>query len=124
MKVLVTEDDDITRKILHKSIQNAGFDVVTVKDAQEAIKILEKNGIDVVIIDIYMPGIDGIELIRIIRNELKNNLPIAVLSREKSEHMVVKAFEAGADDFVTKPFEATNLIDRINKLVQKHGRPV
>ncbi|MFO7658319.1 MAG: response regulator [Bacteroidales bacterium] len=124
MKVLVTEDDEITRKLLKKCIQNAGFEVVMADNAHKAIEILGKKRFDAIIVDIYMPGIDGIELIRIIRNELKNNIPIAVLSREKSEMMVVKAFEAGADDFIIKPFEANNLTDRLNKLVLKNERPV
>lgn len=120
MRILITEDDTLTRKILQKSIQKTGFDVITAKNAKEAVSKLKDNKFDIILIDIYMPGIDGIDLIRIIRNEMKSNIPIAVLTRDKSEEMVVKAFEAGADDFILKPFDEDELTARIIKLGTKN----
>ncbi len=121
MKILITEDDALTRKILQKSLNNSGFEIFLAKNAKEAISRLKTDKLDLLLLDIYMPGIDGIELIHIIRNDLKNNIPIAVITRDKSEEMVVKAFEAGADDFILKPFDDEDLSKRLVKLAEKNG---
>lgn len=120
MKILITEDDALTRKILQKSLSNAGFEIYLAKNAKEAISRLKSDKLDLVLIDIYMPGIDGIELIHIVRNDMKNNVPIAVITRDKSEEMVVKAFEAGADDFILKPFDDEDLSGRLLNLIEKY----
>jgi DNA-binding response OmpR family regulator len=120
MKILITEDDTLTRKVLEKSIQKAGDCTVSSSSGEDAVLKLQNEIFDVVLIDIHMPGLDGIELIRIIRNELKNNVPIGVITRDKSEEMVLKAFEAGADDFIIKPFDDIYLQKRILKLAAKN----
>ena len=119
MKILVAEDDSLTRKVLQKTLHKAGFNVILAKNAKEAIAGFEQSKPEIILIDIYMPGMDGIKLIRLIR-DLNINIPVAVITRDKSEEMVVKAFEAGADDFILKPFDEQDLTERLLKLRAKN----
>lgn len=120
MNILIADDDPMTRKILEKTIQKGGHKVVSASNSSDALSRLQNENFTVVLIDIYMPGMDGIGLISVIRNELNNNVPIGVITRDKSEEMVLKAFEAGADDFILKPFDMDDLQRRIIKLAAKN----
>ncbi len=120
MKILVTEDDPMTRKVIEKALTTAGMEVVTSENGNDALNILSSQSFDVILIDIHMPVFNGIELIKKIRDDLCINTPIAIVTREKSETMVRDAFEAGADDYISKPFEKDYLLKRIEKISAKN----
>ncbi len=120
MKVLICEDDNLTLQALEHSIKVEGFETITAKDGLEAKGILEREAVDLLVTDLHMPNIDGLELITYTRSTLKNTLPIIMLTRVGSEDMVLKAFELGADDYITKPFSPKELSLRIRKALMRN----
>lgn len=119
MKVLICEDDSLTLQALEHSIKVEGYETLTARDGLEAKKLLEKEEIDLLVTDLHMPNIDGLELISYIRNSLKSTFPVIMLTRVGSEDIVLKAFELGADDYITKPFSPKELSLRIRKALMR-----
>jgi DNA-binding response OmpR family regulator len=119
MKILIVEDDTMTRKAIEHRVINDGYEVALAADGKEAIDILRKEKIDLLVTDLHMPHVTGLELIKIVRNELKNKMPIIMLTRVGLEETVYKAFELGADDYMTKPFNPDELSLRIKKSLIK-----
>jgi len=117
MKILITEDDILTGKLISKVFKQPDNEIIHVSNALSAIQHLENEVFDLALIDIHMPGFDGIELIRYIRNELKLTLPIIVITRDNYKETLFKALEAGADDFINKPFEMNDLYERVTQLI-------
>jgi two-component system, OmpR family, response regulator VicR len=120
MKILICEDDSMTLQALEHSIRQEGYTTVTARDGLEAKSILDNESIDFVLTDLHMPNIDGLELIEHIRNKLKKNFPIIMLTRVGSEDTVLKAFEIGADDYITKPFSPKELSLRIKRALMRN----
>ncbi len=114
MKVLVVDDDGITREMLRHALSEAGYDVETAGDGREALDVLRKGTARLVISDWEMPNMNGLELCQAIRAEDFNGYVYFVLltSHGKSEH-VVTGLSAGADDYITKPFEPAELKMRV-----------
>lgn len=119
MKALIVEDDSMTRKAIEHSLKLDGFIVVTAENATNAMEILRVDDIDVLLTDIHMPHISGLDLVVFVRNELHKNLPIIIVTRVGAEETIMKAFELGADDYITKPFVPTELSLRIKKALLK-----
>lgn len=119
MKILVCEDDVMTQKAIEHKLNSENFDVVKAADGEEAVNVLENNNIDLIITDLHMPKLDGLELINYVRNEKNKNIPIIMLTRVGVEETVLRAFELGADDYVTKPFSPNELILRVKKVLLK-----
>lgn len=119
MKILVCEDDIMTQKAIEHKLNAENFEVEKASDGKEALKILEDKEIDLLITDLHMPKLDGLELINYLRNEKKKNIPIIMLTRVGVEETVLKAFELGADDYITKPFSPNELILRVKKVLMK-----
>jgi len=119
MKVLICEDDNLTLLALEHSIRIEGYETVTARDGLEAKKILAEQNIDLLVTDLHMPNIDGLELIQHIRNDLKRTFPIIMLTRVGSDDIVLSAFEQGADDYITKPFSPKELSIRIKKALMR-----
>ncbi len=122
MKILVCEDDSMTQKAIEHKLNTEKFDVEIASDGEEAVKILDEQDIDLLITDLHMPKFDGLELINYIRNEKDKNIPIIMLTRVGVEETVLKAFELGADDYITKPFSPNELILRVKKVLLKVGK--
>ncbi len=115
MRILIAEDDNITRLILEKLLEKEGHQVVCANNGKEALKIFKAEDFDMVIIDWLMPEMDGLELCKRIR-EAKLDRYVYILFvtiKEKSED-IVKALNMGADDYLTKPFDPHELVSRIN----------
>lgn len=120
MKILICEDDVMTLKALEHRLKREGYDIITASDGKMAADILRSDDkIEFLLTDLHMPFITGLELIGIVRNELKKNLPIIMLTRVGIEDTVLHAFELGADDYVTKPFSPDELSLRIKKAILK-----
>lgn len=119
MKILICEDDIMTRKAIEHRLKFDGYDIITAQDGREAVKKLEEDTIDFVLTDIHMPYISGLELITHIRSKLKLSIPVVILTRVGIEDTVLEAFELGADDYITKPFSPNELSLRIKKLTIK-----
>lgn len=118
MKILVCEDDTMTLKALEHRLKKEGYTIVTAQDGKQAAEILTKNeDIDLLLTDLHMPMLGGLELISLVRSNLKRNLPIIMLTRVGLEETVLHAFELGADDYITKPFNPDELALRIKRLL-------
>jgi DNA-binding response OmpR family regulator len=120
MKILVCEDDVMTLKALEHKLKNDGHEIISAQNGKQAVEILASNeDIDLLLTDLHMPIISGLELITHVRNKMKSNMPIVMLTRVGLEDTVLQAFELGADDYITKPFSPEELSIRIKRLLLK-----
>lgn len=110
--VLIAEDDEDIVKLLKLYLENEGFDVKWAKDGVEACEIFDKEKINLAIVDIMMPRMNGYELTKYIRN--KSNIPIIILSAAQLDSDKILGLNLGADDYMVKPFNPLELIARIN----------
>jgi PAS domain S-box-containing protein len=112
--VLLVDDDATSRRLLAETLTQAGLDSTAVKSSAEALALLENHKPKVVLLDLVMPAPDGYQLLRILRGRAETkDLPVVVLTALDREDEIAKAFEAGADDFVKKPFNAIELVARV-----------
>jgi len=115
MRILIAEDDAVSRKVLRTILQNRGYEVVAVTDGDEAWEILQKdNAPQLVILDWMMPGKDGLEVCRLKRTQDKKAYVYIILLTGRGRKIdVIEGLDAGADDYVTKPFNAGELLARV-----------
>lgn len=118
MKILVAEDEPLMLMAIEAKLKNEGFEVIGAPDGREALKILENYAPDIIVTDILMPYTSGLELISIVKSNINKNIPIIVLSGLGQENTVMEAFQLGADDFITKPFNPTELAVRVKRLLK------
>ncbi|MFW5658094.1 MAG: response regulator transcription factor [Bacteroidota bacterium] len=122
MRILICEDDTMTLKALEHRLGKENYEIVTAADGKAAYDVLNNEQIDFMLTDLHMPHLNGLELIEYVRNQLKLNIPIVMLTRVGVEDTVLKAFELGADDYITKPFSPDELSLRIKKAILKVGK--
>jgi len=120
MKVLIVEDDSMTRKALEHRMKIDGYDVLSAPDGKQAIAMLTENKVDVLLTDLHMPNFSGLDLIKHVRSQLKQNVPIIMVTRVGLEETVLTAFEFGADDYITKPFSPDELSLRVKKAIMRN----
>lgn len=118
VKVLVVEDERAIRRLLETSFAPTEFKLLEAATGEEGKQMIAKDNPDIVILDLGLPDIDGIDLVRNVREW--SQVPIIVLSARLSETQKVAALEAGADDYVTKPFGVAELIARL-RVAYKHA---
>ena len=119
MKVLVCEDDEMVLKMVEFKLQKEGHEVYLAKDGKEAIDKILSLRPDIIITDIMMPYLTGLEIVHKVRKEMGLNTPIIIVSSIGLEKTVLEAFQLGADDFITKPFSPNELSVRVKKLLLK-----
>ncbi len=117
MKLLIAEDDLMLVKAIEFKLKREGYDLVIVNDGREALLKIASEKPDIIISDIMMPFINGLEIISTVRNDMKLDTPIIMLTSVGLEKTVLEAFELGADDFMTKPFSPNELVVRIRKII-------
>jgi two-component system KDP operon response regulator KdpE len=122
IRILLVDDELAIRRALRPPLVELGFQVVDVSRGEEALQMLRAGGFDVVLLDVNMPGIGGIETLRRIR-AFAPRLPILMLTVRDAEEEKVEALELGADDYVTKPFSMRELIARIRTAVRRVRAP-
>lgn len=110
-RILVVDDEQQITRVLRTSLSSQGYDIRVANDGEMALEILKDWAPDLVLTDLYMPRIDGVDLCRQLRR--KSQVPIVVLSVKDEERTKVQALDAGADDYVTKPFGMQELLARI-----------
>jgi two-component system KDP operon response regulator KdpE len=123
IRILLVDDESAIRRALRPPLMELGFQVVEAWRGEEAIQMLRGGGFDVVLLDVNMPGIGGIETLRRIRS-FAPRLPILMLTVRDAEEEKVEALELGADDYVTKPFSTRELVARIRTAVRRVQAPV
>jgi DNA-binding response OmpR family regulator len=119
-KILTVEDDERIRTAVRMALEDEGWDVAESESGEEALERFTKEPADVVLIDLMLPGIDGFEVCRSIRRN--SDVPILMVTARADTHDVVAGLEAGADDYVTKPFQPKELSARIRALLRR-ARP-
>lgn len=119
-KVLVIEDEELMLKALEFRLKKDDHEVVTAKDGREALIKLQEGSFDLIITDIMLPFVSGLEIIGKVKQTLElKDTPIIVLSAVGLENVVLEAFELGIDDFITKPFNLTELTIRVKKILNR-----
>ncbi len=119
MKILVVDDEQLLVKGIKFNLQNEGYEVVTGCDGVEAVEAVSSQNIDLVILDLMMPRMDGLEACRRIREF--SNVPIIMLTAKADDMDKLMGFEHGADDYLTKPFNILELKARVRALLRRSG---
>lgn len=116
--LLIVDDDERIRSLLQQFLIQSDYLVSTAENAEQAITLLSAIEFDLIILDVMMPGQDGISFTAKLRN-LKNNTPILLLTARGETEDRIKGLEAGADDYLPKPFEPKELLLRINAILRR-----
>lgn len=120
MRILFAEDEPALREVTVKRLKAEGFGVDGCRDGREALDYLDSTDYDVVILDIMMPGIDGLTVLRTLRSR-GNTVPVMLLTARDAVADRVGGLDAGADDYLTKPFEFAELTARIRALLRRNS---
>jgi DNA-binding response OmpR family regulator len=120
VRVLLVEDDDVIREATQLALERNGFTVDVAADGLTGLDTFRERGPDVALLDIMLPGMNGVSLCRQIREE--SSTPVIMMSARADPVDVVLGLEAGADDYVTKPFDSTVLVARIRAVVRRMSR--
>jgi two-component system, OmpR family, response regulator len=116
--ILVVDDDAHIRELVRVFLRNEGFDLVEASDGLEALRKLETTYVDLVILDIMMPNMDGWELCRQLRESY--DIPLLMLTAKGETSQKIKGFQLGTDDYLVKPFEPLELVVRIKALLKRY----
>ena len=119
MKILICEDEEIMLTALEFRLRKQGFDVIIAENGKIALEKIKEDKPDLIVADIMMPFVSGLELIEFIRKDMRNTLPVIIISALEHEETVLKAFRLGATDFITKPFKPNELVLRIKRIFQE-----
>ncbi len=119
-RVLIVDDEEDMRHLLEMYLMNSGYQCLHAQDGQEALKVMEDQDVDIVLLDVMMPRMNGFELCERIRNS--KDTPIIFISAKGEEWDKVKALKLGGDDYVVKPFSPGELMARIEALLRRAGK--
>lgn len=117
-KIVLAEDNSVLSLLLKFRLEKEGYELLMAIDGKQAIELIEENNPDLILTDIMMPFVSGLEVISHARNKLELDTPIIVFSSAGQEEMVLKAFNLGATDFMSKPFSPNELNIRIKRLLR------
>src|SRR6186997_2656847 len=115
--VLLVEDDASIREVTTLALEQSGLRVTAVGDGREGLDRFRRGGVDLVVLDVMLPSLDGFEVLREIRHD--SQAPIVMLTARSELHDVIVGLELGADDYVTKPFELPELVARIKAVLRR-----
>lgn len=119
--ILVVDDDETIRRLVTHRLENAGYSVRVCEDGREAASTLEDGYVPrLVVLDVMMPRLDGKRLLRMIRSgdfPVPTDTPVVMLTSRGREEHVLEGFDSGADDYVTKPFRAAELLARVRRYI-------
>lgn len=122
-RVLVADDDPVSARFVASLLEERGYEVVVAGDGEHAVDAARKLRPDLIVCDVVMPYRDGFDVLRSVRAEpILASVPIVIVSMKDREEDIVRGLEAGADDYVVKPFNARELLTRVRKLLNRNGR--
>jgi two-component system, OmpR family, KDP operon response regulator KdpE len=115
--ILIVEDDPNIRKLVRVNLVKRGYTVSEAKDSHQALALFQEVPVDLVLLDLVLPGLSGVDICTWIR--ARSNVPIIILSARLEEDLKVAALDAGADDYVTKPFGQEELLARVRAFLRR-----
>jgi two-component system KDP operon response regulator KdpE len=115
--ILIVEDDPSIRKLVQVNLAKRGYKVIEAADSHQAIALFQEEPIDLVLLDLMLPGLSGVDVTSWIRG--RSDVPIIILSARLEEDLKVAALDAGADDYVTKPFGSEELLARVRAFLRR-----
>ena len=119
--ILLVDDEDSVQKLLTYPLERDGFRVVSARDGEEALRLFSEEPVDLVVLDIMLPKLDGLEVCKRLRAE--SSVPIIMLTARDDEFDTVLGLELGADDYITKPFSIREFRSRVRALLRRAGAP-
>lgn len=119
MKILIADDDPNIRKLLQMTLEASGYEVIQAANGREALEQVEKHPLDLLILDIMMPEVDGWQVCRQLQDQ---DLPIIMLTAKDDEVDTILGLKMGADDYVTKPFSPRELVARVEAVLRRTQR--
>ena len=125
VRVLVVDDDRVTLRFVQSLLEREGWDVLVAEDGEHALELAREHRPDLVVSDLIMPYRDGYDVLRAFKRDRDlAAIPVILLSMKDREEDIVRGLEEGADDYVTKPFHARELVARIRKRLRPPDRSV
>lgn len=120
MRILVVDDVGVNREILRRWLGRRGFTVLEACDGVEALEIVAREVVDLVLLDVMMPRLGGVEVVRAIRSSASTaKLPIIMVSARSLNEDISQCIEAGANDYITKPVDFATMLARIDRQLQR-----
>lgn len=119
MNILIADDEKLIRNVLKEYLLVENYHVFEANDGKEVIDIIKNNCIDLILLDIMMPNMDGFSALKEIKKE--NNIPVIVLSARKEEYDKLLGFDLGIDDYITKPFSPKEVMARIKAVLKRNN---
>lgn len=116
-KIVLAEDNSVLSLLLKFRLEKEGYKLLIAVDGKQAIELIEEHNPELILTDIMMPFVSGLEVISHVRNKLNVQTPIVVFSSAGQEEIVLKAFDLGATDFMSKPFSPHELVIRVKRLL-------
>jgi DNA-binding response OmpR family regulator len=120
MRILVVEDEKKLAMLIRKALREAGFAVDVLHNGDEALELANNTPFDAIVLDVMLPGRDGLSIVRILR-ERRNAVPILILTARADVSERIEGLNLGADDYMTKPFSTSELVERLNALARRMG---
>lgn len=121
-RVLIVDDEPIVRDVLSRYLVRDGFDVAEAADGAEALRMVEQSSPDVIVLDLMLPRVSGLEVLRSVRSG--SETPVIILSAKVSEQERIEGLDLGADDYVVKPYSPREVVARVNAVLRRApGRP-
>ncbi|MBD3266012.1 response regulator [bacterium] len=120
--ILVVDDEEDILDLVQYNLTKNGYTITCVTTGEDALKSAKSNEPDLIVLDLMLPGVDGLEVCKILKNDSKTkNIPIIMLTAKGEEADIVTGLELGADDYITKPFSPRVLIARVRAVIRRQG---
>ena len=121
-KILIVEDEEDILELVKYNLVREGYEVKDATTGEEALKIVQSAALDLIILDLMLPGVDGLEVAKILKNDsITRTISIIMLTAKGEESDIVTGLELGADDYITKPFSPRILIARVRAILRRKG---
>ena len=117
-KILLIDDDKLIIELIKSKLENEGYEVLTAYDGAEAFEFIDQQP-DLIITDILMPHLSGLELLRILKNKMFSEIPVIVISQLEGDDTIYEALETGAVDFMGKPINTKELLIRVKMILSR-----
>jgi len=124
-KILLIEDEEDIQELVQFNLAKEGYQVFTAGSGEAGLDLARRHGPDLILLDLMLPGIDGLEVCRLLKgNDRTHAIPVVMLTAKGEESDVVTGLEVGADDYITKPFSPKVVVARIRNILRRKGREV